>query len=651
MICNSGRCNTIHSFKRRVVTQLADLLMICFIFLLGIVLSSPVLYPPAPGVDAPMHLSKTSRLSDFFPFFPRWFPWWYCGTPLMSAYPPLLYYINVLTIALLHCEPWLALGIVDTIVFSITGILIFLVLKEIGFYPISCLSSGILYLSSFQTLSGRFLWGHYTHTFGILFLVCGIYIALKFHSSRYYEAYLATIFSLMVLSHLAIAISFVGLILTYYCGFLLARVFDVEIERKYVLPFFRTLLGGLSGLLLVGFWLIPYIAISGARTAAFMGSTAKYVPPLQSLFLKDSQNIWLQSYYLGLPLIFFGLIGVIISLYKKQFWGFIFTFWTFFFLFMTIQPILFQGWSIGYPPRYPFFVAFTMALLSGTTINYLSSRGKYLRFLRMFCWGTFLFLLIVNAVYVRPIVFKGYVPENRIANELNTYLDPYERLASISTFSYTFNVVSNRFQIDGGYIEGNINFDFYRRYWNIIFFSNDTDRTVRILRKLNARLVLFYGSIPPEIQNKFTSPLFNVVFQEPPITIFELNRTLIPLDFVEVKLGKGKVVNLSYDNPDLLEFELINCTGQTKLLVKMNYHPGWTAYAYGAIIQMFPDNDGFIQLVILSEGNIKIRLQYSYTLIDYLGMIVSLLGSALILRTTVHYNKIIKLLTHIRHGG
>jgi len=620
--------------------------MICLIVLIGIVLSTPVLSPPAPGVDAPMHLSKISRLSNFFPFLPRWFPWWYCGTPLLSTYPPLLYYVNILTVALLHCEPWLALGIVDTAVFSITGVLIFLVLKKAGLHPVSGFSAGILYMSSFQTLSGRFAWGHYTHTFGILFLVSGIYIALKFHSSKYYEVYLATIFGLMVLSHLAIAISFVGLILAYYCGFILARVFGLKVE--YIFPLYKTLLGVIYGLLLVGFWFVPYIAISGARTAAFMGSTTKYVPPLQSLFLQSSENIWLQSYYLGLPLIWFGLVGAIISLYKRYFWGLIFISWTFFFLFMTIQPILFYGWSIGYPPRYPFFFAFPIALLSGTAINYLLNRGQYLRLsLKIICWGVFLFLLVANAVYTTPVIFKGYESENRIAYRLNAFLGPYERLASISTFSYTFNVISNRFQIDGGYIEGNINFDFYRRYWDIIFFSNNTNRTISILKKLNARLVLFYEPIPPKVRDKFIPPFFTIVFQEPPITMFELNKSLVPLDFIEVEHGEAKVVNLSYDNPDLLEFELINCTGPTEVLVKMNYHWGWTAYGYGAVIEMYPDNDGFINLMIYPEGNIKIRLQYTYSIIDYFGMIVSLIGCALILKTTGHYNKIVKLLMRV----
>lgn len=612
--------------------HIGNIFPILVIIGVGIALSGPALSQPTPGIDAPMHLSKISRLWTFFPSLPSWFPWWYCGIPLLKTYPPLMYYTNIFAIALFHWEPWLALGIVDTMSFVLTGCFIYLFLRKIGLHELACLSSSILYLSSFQTLSGRFGYGHYTHTFAMLFLVFGIYLAAKTHSSKYYEIYLASIFCLLVLSHLSVAISFVGLLFTYYVGVFFAKAIDTRNEQNHFFPFFRSLFGGSIGVLLASFWFIPYLVEGGSGAAAFMGSATAYVPPLQSLFLFDSQNIWLQSYYLGMLLIGFGVLGLFISLYRRVFWGIIFMSWTFFFLFMCIQPYVLQGMALGYPARYPFFISFSMCLLSGIALDYLFRKFSSLFSkvsLRILFRSASVLLLVSCAVYVNPIVIKGYEFDNGVAEELNAYLDQYERLASISTFSYTFNVMSNRFQIDGGYIEGNINMELYRRYWFEIYSGHDVDATINILKKINARLVLFHGQISPEVEKKFVPPYFSVILKKYPITVFELNRTLFPLNFVEVISGKVEEVRLSYANPDLLEFELKNCSGNTMLIVKMNYHEGWTAYCDDKDVPLVRNDDGFMNVSIPFDGDVKMKLRYGSTLIDNISLGITIAGAVI----------------------
>jgi hypothetical protein len=611
-----------------------NLFPILIIVGVGIALSVPAFSKPAPGLDAPMHLSKTSRLWTFFPSLPSWFPWWYCGIPLLKTYPPLMYSTNIFAVALFHLEPWLALGVIDTISFVLTGCFIYLFLRKIDLHQLACLSSSILYLSSFQTLSGRFGYGHYTHTFAMLFLVLGIYLAAKTHSSKYYEIYLATIFCLLVLSHLSVAISFVGLLFTYYVGAFFAKAIDARNEQNHIFPFFRSLFGGTIGVLIASFWFIPFLVEGGSQTAAFMGSTTAFIPPLQSLFLFDSQNIWLQSYYLGILLIVFGALGLLISIYRRVFWGIIFTSWTCFFLFMCIQPYVFQGLALGYPARYPFFVSFSMSLLSGITIDYLSRKFSSLfskLSLKVLSRSVFILLLVAYSVYADPIVIKGYEFDNGVADELNSYLGQHERLASISTFSYTFNVMSNRFQIDGGYIEGNINLELYRRCWFEIYSGHDVEETINILKKINARLVLFHGNISPEVEKKFVPPYFSVVLKKPPITVFELNRTLYPLNFVEVASGNVEKVSVSYTNPDILEFNLKNCSENTELIVKMNYDEGWTAYCNEEGTPLFKNEDGLMNVLIPFDGDVNVKLQYGYTKSDFAGIVVTLLGISLLL--------------------
>jgi len=615
--------------------HIGNLFPLLIIVGVGVALSGPALSQPTPGVDAPMHLSKISRLWTFFPSLPAWFPWWYCGTPLLKTYPPLMYVTNVSVTSISHWETWLALGVTDTICFALTGCFIYLFLRKIGLHELACLSSSILYLSSFQTLSGRFGYGHYTHTFAMLFLVFGIYLAAKTHSSKYYEICLAGIVCLLFLSHLSVAFSFVGLLLAYYAGVFIAKLIDARNEKNHIFPFLRSLLGGTFGVLLSAFWLVPYLIDGGPGATAFMGSAAMYVPPLQSLFLFDSQNIWLNgSYYLGIPLIIFGALGLIISLYRKVFWGIIFTSWTFLFLFICIQPIMFEGLSLGYPARYLFFFSFPWSLLSGIALDHLfgkfSSRFSKLS-LRILSRSLLVLLLVSYAISVNPVVVKGYELDNRVAEELNLCLSPYERLASISTFSYTFNVMSNRFQVDGGYIEGNINLQFYRMYWSEIYSGHDVEATINILKKINARLVLFYGQISPEVEKKFVPPYFSVILKEPPITVYELNRTLVPLNFVEVIGGNVDEVSLSYTNPDVLEITLVNCSENTELMVKMNYHKGWTAYCNDEVLPLIRNGEGFMNVLIPFEGDVKIKLQYGSTLIDHIAVGITIAGAVICL--------------------
>jgi len=639
--------------------HIGNLFPLLIIVVLGIALSAPVFSQPTPGVDAPMHLSKISRLWTFFPSLPAWFPWWYCGVPLLETYPPLMYITNISVTSVFHLEPWLALAVTDTICFVLTGCFMYLFLRKIGLHEIACLSSSILYLSSFQTLSGRFGYGHYTHTFALLFLVFGLYFAAKMHSSKYYEIGLAGIVCVLILSHLSVALCFVGLVLAYYVGVFLAKLIDAKNEKNQLFPFFKSLLGGTFGVLLSAFWLIPYLTGGGSGATAFMGSAATYVPPLQSLFLSNTQDIWLQSYYLGIPLTILGVLGLLISLYKRVFWGIIFTSWSFFFILMCLQPIMFQGLSLGYPARYLFFFSLSWSLLGGIALHYFF-RKFYGRFskpsLRILSQSLLVLLFFSYAISVNPVVIKGYEFDNRIAEAISPNLGPYERLASIGTFSYAFNVVSNDFQIDGGYIEGNVNLQFYKTYWSEIYSGHDVEATINILEKLNARLVLFHGQVSPEVEQKFVPPYFSVVLKEPPFTVYELNRTLFPLNFVEAIQGNVDQVGLSYTNPDMLEVALVNCSKNAELLVKMNYHKGWTAHCNDQVLPLIRDDDGFMNFLVPFEGDAKVTLRYGLTFVDYVAVGTTIAGGAvlcifLLLSQSPKVQKVVKLLVSQRKAN
>jgi hypothetical protein len=138
--------------------------------------------------------------------------------------------------------------------------------------------------------------------------------------------------------------------------------------------------------------------------------------------------------------------------------------------------------------------------------------------------------------------------------------------------------------------------------------------------------VLFYGEISPEVERKFVPPYFSLILEEPPIKVFELNRTLVPLNFAELTDGTVDERSLCYVNPDVLEFTLVNCSENAQLMIKMNYHEGWKAYCNSKVVPCIRSEEGFINLTIPLKGDVQIKLQYGSTLIDYTAIGTTLVG-------------------------
>ena len=81
-------------------------------------------------------------------------------------------------------------------------------------------------------------------------------------------------------------------------------------------------------------------------------------------------------------------------------------------------------------------------------------------------------VLVVLSPFVHVSNVDGIASKNPYPNEMqvaewfNTQnLKPDERVATFSTCSYPLNTVSNNWQLDGGYIQGVTNLDFYYKYW------------------------------------------------------------------------------------------------------------------------------------------------------------------------------------------
>lgn len=142
------------------------------IYLIALFGSIPLLSSSTvpPGFDSVMHLSKIKIFSQYFPYIPRWFPWWYCGTPSLRFYPPLSYLTATFIGWITQISAVEAYEYTDFFAFFLAGLSIYLFMRKIGNSRLSSLASAGLYMLSPQTLYGRFFIGHFTHDFS-MFLI------------------------------------------------------------------------------------------------------------------------------------------------------------------------------------------------------------------------------------------------------------------------------------------------------------------------------------------------------------------------------------------------------------------------------------------------------------------------------------------------
>jgi hypothetical protein len=361
--------------------------------------------------------------------------------------------------------------------------------------------------------------------------------------------------------------------------------------------------------------------------------------PIESLFV-EAQNPWHKALFLGFPLILLFLlaIGLIVKRKldaKRTFWGIIFASWIAFFLFAIVSPSI--GLAFGWPGRLAAFVCMPMAMLAGLAVNWikdyvLSSFGKSGNFKRLalYCLLTVMILSVsVHTYNVEKFAMKGaYANAMEVSKWIDSQnLKPSERVASFGTFSYVFNVLSDSWQLDGGYVLGQINLDFYYKYWLTLTTVDNASVILKTLIETNSRYIVFHqGSVIPSAYGNQTFFERNDMYR---FTIFKL-RDNYTLNFVEVTEGNASV-NYSYLNPDELHLRVRDCSEDVTLFIKMNYHPGWAIHSARGEVRLTKDSDGLMKIEIHGADSSDITLQYGSTLIDHIGLGATIAGAAIYL--------------------
>jgi uncharacterized membrane protein YfhO len=64
----------------------------------------------------------------------------------------------------------------------------------------------------------------------------------------------------------------------------------------------------------------------------------------------------------------------------------------------------------------------------------------------------------------------------------------------------------------------------------------------------------------------------------------------------------------------------MNCSENTELVVKMNYHKGWVAYCNDEVLPLIRNDEGFMNVFVPFQGDAKVTLQYGSTNIDHIAL-------------------------------
>jgi len=622
----------------------------CLVMLYAVALHSSVplflSHSLPPGFDAVMHLSKVRIFSECFPSVPRWFPWWYCGTPSLRFYPPLSYLAAASASWLFQISALEAYEYTDLLAFYLAGLFMYHFMRMMGNSRLSSLASAMLYMLSPQTLFGRFFTGHYAHNFSMFLIPLILFLISRYgDDARKAALVTAPVFALVFLSHLQTALS-LGLMLgTYLIFSLLFRSWADEPGR--IRPRLQGLIfGGALGISLASIWLIPCLS-EGMQSLWLSAEAARNTMiPVESLFvyadwlwyLEPLPRLWARQYYLGLPALSLALAAVALITSgrltpNKMFWGVVSGSWVAVLLFGIVSPYV--GLVLGLPMRLPFFVSIPIAMLDGLTIDWIqvrlspSSRREPRRKITSFIFAAIALLSpFVHSSNMSQFVYHPYSNETEAAKLVDSLnAPPYERVGAFGTFSYVFNVFSDRWQLDGGYAQGQVNSDFYYKYWQILTTSEDVDTVLEALNETNTRYVV--QAAGQKISSAFQNRTHFRHIRTAGFDIFKLNDSY-RLDFVTVTGGEA-TVTFTYPHPDRLHLSIRDCSPNTILILKMNYYPGWVAYPPSGNANLTRDLNGLMRIGVSGDNDLDIELQYVQTWVDYAGLIMSISAAAVYL--------------------
>mgnify|MGYP001606051368 FL=1 len=603
------------------------------LFIVSLLLFFPALTSSRPlGLDALGHLSKISYINE--QGLPKWDASWYAGTPFLESYSPLFYYLA----SLFNNSIFGAIFLVFLSIFLTSLGIYFLVF----YYTQNSKSSAISSLSFLTVLSISYYYlsvGNYPYVFALWTIPFSLLaLELSFKNKKYYPLFCLLIF-MSIISHI-----FVGLCTIFIAFLKLLFLYKFQINKLWKIFLFL-----IPGIMASGFWLIPFLTY----TNYFSGSDifGIFIPSPYNIFGLSTKLRWgLGGASIGVLMVLFVFtLFIFIKNFRKE--------KTLSFLFLSSIVFLFFMFG-GLGKLYPsgigperFILPFSVlaSLFVGSVFNKMNNKK-----IIALCFLIITLGLMWNFNLIRSNIneyshesWNGELGYFSYYNETGKF--PFDR--DFDNYRYggiRYSAKALNFFFPGqsqisGYYDQQMLFpeqiySMMDKVWN----SDDLNSTLLYFDEYSIKYFEIRSDNPYK-QKFFDNPPFfkeNVTleFGEYNLTIFEYTNAKPILSYVNDK--ETLTFEWERSSPDEA-FVYFDYSEKSKVLFKESYHSSWKAKEIPSNEDLKISKNKYGMMSVLPTSNARgVSFYQVYTISDYLGFIVTLIG-LLFLFLIIFYNRIL----------
>ena len=599
-----------------------------------------------PGYDASSHVAKAAFLMYSFEHgnFLGWSQFWYSGFQMFYTYSPLTY---VLAGALgwMFGGAMAGMKLLIILSFILSGLGAFGLARDFGISPNWSLVGAVLYSLTSPHILILFDNGSLTYSLAFAlapFLFWSGRVALRrqtLDSTLLFGALIA----LMVLSN---ATSLYVLFLPLLAYFLISFPKTKVLRSMLILVASSTV-----GLLLSGFWLIPYIQIELSGQLNLLTESAAGAYPSSnvihwySFFMSNSGNAIAGD--VGWMLLLPALASVIFLRRREEFallCGAVVSF------LLTIGPTLTSLFykiplvlAVQFAWRFEIADLLFMAPLAALFFWRLSRRlqlGKGLfRGNRRVVAFSFILLFIIAVAAGSMSIIPSYLfqprqdpsdPSQQAAFDFLASQPGFFRVMVMDRYNGAFPEYTLKGSIDGWYDQAIT--QGYRNYTYNIYYCGANNRTLGALELLGARYVLIdyaYGGVGPSALQSFNStgpPVFKnnevAIYEIPGSQLIYVTASMPNIGFAPSQdvncnepIPTAPATEVNYSISDLrwgetnISFD-VDVDEPSYVLVSNAYAPGWVAEDNGSSVPILVSPPG-LPVIHVSAGLQRITLSYS----------------------------------------
>ena len=626
-----------------------------------------------PGYDASSHVAKTAFLMYSFAHgnFLGWSQFWYSGFQLFYTYSPLTYVLAG-GLGWPFGSAMLGMKMLILLSFILSGLSAFSLARDFGIAPNGSLVAALLYSLASSHILIIFYTGSLTYSLAFAlapFLLLSGRIALRDQTLKT-TVYFGAMIALLILSNATTV---------YVLSFPLLAYFLISIPRSKAFKSVLVIVASSTiGLLLSGFWLIPYLNIdlSGQLNLLTKSATGAYsssnVIHWYSLFLPNlgNANAGDLGWILLLPALAsiaflrrreeFALLGAVVVSILLTIGA------TLTPLFYKIPLVLALQDAWRFEIADVLFTAPLAALFFWRSFQHFSLDEALAQNSRKIA-AVSLVLLFVLILVAAPSISKipSYFqtsgassnPGQQEAFDFLASQPGFFRVMVVDRYYESFPEFTLKGSIDGWYDQATT--QAYRNFTYNIYFCGASDRTLGGLQLLGARYVMidygYGGDATGELQafNSSGSVFGPPVFENAEVDIYQVPGS--HLVYVSESMPNTEF-NLSQDvdcnepiptaPPTQANYSLSQLSwGETRIsfdvdvnqssyvLISNSYSTGWVAKDNGSSVPILPSPPG-LAVIHVSPGLHRIVLLYSATPTEQ-GTAILSLGDLLVISALV----------------